>query len=179
MRVSESLTISRPDDLKRFSAEEFHNTPETQTDESYNHPEDIEHFAQHEAIERREAEKEAAYQGISVEEALASHEHQPADDHPEAGHPPDEHAEDGQNPTQQNTPNPKVTRVTPPEKQDPVVKFQDARAQMIHQDEWGTGYEGFKAPKSPVEKMRKNLPYKVCAFYLQSFPDVSYCFYLV
>ncbi|KAF5383366.1 hypothetical protein D9757_008408 [Collybiopsis confluens] len=54
--------------------EEFHSTPETQTDESYNHPEDIEHFAMHEQIERKEAEKEAKYQGISVDEALAQHE---------------------------------------------------------------------------------------------------------
>ncbi|KAF7303088.1 Precursor to secretory protein [Mycena kentingensis (nom. inval.)] len=54
--------------------EEFHSTPETQTDESYNHPEDLEHFAQHEAIERNEAEKEAKFQGITVEEALAQHE---------------------------------------------------------------------------------------------------------
>ena len=53
----------------------YHSTPETQTDESYNHPEDIEHFAQHEQIEREEAEREAKFQGISVEEALAQHEH--------------------------------------------------------------------------------------------------------
>lgn len=52
----------------------YHSTPETQTDESYTHAEDLEHFAQHEDIERKEAEKEAEYQGISVEEALAAHE---------------------------------------------------------------------------------------------------------
>lgn len=146
-------------------SEQFHNTPETQTDESYNHPEDIEHFAQHEAIELREAEKEAKYQGISVEEALASHEHQPEADHPEADHPHDQPQATkvpGDVPTWDVPPNPKVTRVPPPEKQDPVVKFQDARAQMVHQEEWGKGDEGFKAPKTPVEKMRKNLPYKVC-----------------
>ncbi|KAJ8455426.1 hypothetical protein ONZ45_g18949 [Pleurotus djamor] len=36
--------------------EMYHSTPETQTDESYNHPEDLEHFAQHDAIEHQEAE---------------------------------------------------------------------------------------------------------------------------
>lgn len=51
----------------------YHNTPETQTDESYNHPEDIEHFSQHEAIEKQEIIKEAKFQGISVEEAQAAH----------------------------------------------------------------------------------------------------------
>ena len=45
------------------------------TVDELNHPEDIEHFAQHEQIEREEAEREAKFQGISVEEALAQHEH--------------------------------------------------------------------------------------------------------
>ena len=53
--------------------EQYHSTPETQTEESYIHPEDLEHFAHHEAIERQEAEREAKYQGITVEEALAQH----------------------------------------------------------------------------------------------------------
>ena len=53
--------------------EKFHNTPETQTDDSYTHPEDIEHFAHHEEIERKEAEKEAKFQGMSVEEVIKSH----------------------------------------------------------------------------------------------------------
>ncbi|KAH8998777.1 hypothetical protein EDB86DRAFT_761244 [Lactarius hatsudake] len=66
--------------------EQFHNTPETQTDESYNHPEDIEHFAQHEAIERKEAEREAKFQGITVEEALAQHEEPVVSEKPPAQH---------------------------------------------------------------------------------------------
>jgi len=124
--------------------EEFHSTPETQTDESYNHPEDLEHFAHHEAIERKEAEKEAAYQGISVEEALLSHEPPK-----EQGGAPVEGAE-----------KPKVTRVTPPEKQDPSVKFKNAKNEAESKGEWGTGSEGYKPPTNPGDKMRKNLPYK-------------------
>jgi len=135
--------------------EEFHSTPETQTDESYHHPEDFEHFAQHESIERKEAEREAKFQGITVEEALASHE---------------EHAGEGSSPGPGVVPvpqygsqeplKPKITRPTPPEKQDPRIKYQDATKEKDTQSEWGTGEEGYKSPKSPAEKLRKNLPYK-------------------
>ncbi|KIK62248.1 hypothetical protein GYMLUDRAFT_164955 [Collybiopsis luxurians FD-317 M1] len=160
--------------------EEFHSTPETQTDESYNHPEDIEHFAMHEEIERKEAEKEAKYQGISVEEALAQHEQaekvyeerlakeaeaaaaEPQDgqaQQPLGGEHP--HAEQLSPPAPlSDAPNPKVTRVTPPEKQDPAVKFRDAKAQAEAKGAWGVGNDGYAPPTEPVDKMRKNLPYK-------------------
>jgi hypothetical protein len=52
--------------------EQFHSTPETQTEESYVHPEDIEHFSQHEKIEQEEVEKEAKFQGLTVEEVVKS-----------------------------------------------------------------------------------------------------------
>ncbi|KAJ7610903.1 precursor to secretory protein Ssp120 [Roridomyces roridus] len=145
--------------------EEFHSTPETQTDESYNHPEDLEHFAHHEEIERKEAIKEAKYQGISVEEALHAHDppseqHAPApsegEDLPqdEQGEVPDPLVEPP------SSPKPKVTRVTPPEKQAPNVKFKDAKSEGDSKGEWGTGNEGYKPPTRPGDKMRKNLPYK-------------------
>jgi len=116
--------------------EQYHSTPETQTDESYNHPEDIEHFAHHEAIEREEARREAKYQGITVEEALAQHD-------------PDAQPQ-----------KPKVTRVTPPEKQEPEVRYGDAKEESKNKAEWGSGDEGFKTPKTPAERLRKNVPYK-------------------
>jgi hypothetical protein len=150
--------------------EEFHSTPETQTDESYNHPEDLEHFAQHEAIELKEAEKEAKFQGITVEEALKQHE-PPAEG--EATHTPPEtdpqfvHQHGGENanavpeePSPVLPPNPKVTRVTPPEKQDPAVRYKDASKEGARQAEWGSGDAGYKPPSSASDKMRKNLPYK-------------------
>ncbi|KAF7302661.1 Precursor to secretory protein [Mycena chlorophos] len=121
--------------------EEFHSTPETQTDESYNHPEDIEHFAHHEAIERKEAEKEAEFQGITVEEALASHD--PPKDEPGAA---------------EGSGKPKIQRVTPPEKLDPKERYREAKAQP--KADWGTGTDGYQIPKNPGDKMRKNLPYK-------------------
>ncbi|KAJ3877890.1 precursor to secretory protein Ssp120 [Lentinula edodes] len=156
--------------------EEFHSTPETQTDESYNHPEDIEHFAMHEAIEHKEAEKEAVYQGITVEEALAAHEQaeklyeekmaaaqeeviqqQQQEQFIGVDHP---HADQVKQDSTEEPPNPKVTRVTPPEKQDPAVKFRDAKAQAEAKGAWGDGSDGYSPPIDPGDKMRKNLPYK-------------------
>lgn len=178
-----------------FSAEMYHNTPETQTDEAYNHPEDIEHFAQHEQIERDEAEREAKFQGITVDEALAQHDHfEPipgdaapgdaahADDsdkvaqpveggagdehvanpyfHDDAAVAADVHPHDDQMHAQQpiqNPPqpsNPKVNRVTPPEKQDPSTRYKDAKRESEVHDDWGTGSGGYKVPKSPSERMR-------------------------
>ena len=47
----------------------YHNTPETQTDESYNHKEDIEHFAHHDKIEQEEEQRERKAEGLpSIEE---------------------------------------------------------------------------------------------------------------
>ncbi|KAN0135618.1 hypothetical protein V8E53_006509 [Lactarius tabidus] len=130
--------------------EQFHNTPETQTDESYNHPEDIEHFAHHETIERKEAEREAKFQGITVEEALAQHEEPVPDKQPSHEHP----AAEGQ-----ETPK-KYERQIPLEQQDPAVRFRQAKAESDAQGEWGSGAGGYKSPKSPSEKMRRNVPYK-------------------
>lgn len=115
--------------------EQFHSTPETQTDESYNHPEDIEHFSHHENIEQLEAEREAKFQGITVEEALRSH------DEPAA--------------KPESASRPKITRGVP--KQDPTVKYKDIEKDQENQSEWGTGEQGYKQPKSPVEKMRSVL----------------------
>jgi hypothetical protein len=160
--------------------EEFHSTPETQTDESYTHPEDLEHFAHHEEIERKEAVKEAAYQGITVEEALAAHEHAEAAAQGETPveppvdaaqqpaavpHPHDEQivVEPLVEPSAHDTPGsgkPKVTRVPPPEKQDPSVKFNHAKSEAEKKGEWGSGSDGYKPPIRPGDKMRKNLPYK-------------------
>lgn len=107
----------------------------------------------------KEAEKEAKFQGITVEEALASHD-------PDAVPPPpaaenNEGAGAGEPATPILPPNPKVTRVTPPEKQDPAVRYKDAASEKDKTSEWGVGDEGYKPPSSPSDKMRKNVPYKV------------------
>jgi hypothetical protein len=162
--------------------EQFHSTPETQTDESYTHAEDLEHFAHHESIERQEAEKEAKFQGVSVEEAIKAHEHNgearppPSIPHaevpegagdgyaasvpPAAGQTHDDQTGQvplaGSLPPVGAPPRPKFTR--PREMQDPTVRFQDLVREG--KSEWGSGEEGYKPPKSPSDKMRKNLPYK-------------------
>ncbi|THH19015.1 hypothetical protein EW146_g2074 [Bondarzewia mesenterica] len=138
--------------------EQYHSTPETQTDESYTHPEDLEHFAEHENIERQEAEREAKFQGITVEEALAQHdEHDEPPRAPSSNEvpPAEENAADQHEPASK-----KIQRLTPPEKQDPAVRFREAKAESEKHGEWGSGDSGYKPPKTPSEKMRKNLPYK-------------------
>jgi len=127
--------------------EQYHSTPETQDAASYNHPEDIEHFSHHETIELKEAEREAIYQGISVEEALSQH----ADPPPSEQHPAGE--------TGQEAPK-KFERQIPAEQQDPAVRFRQAKAESEVYGDWGSGDSGYKPPKSPSERMRKNLPYK-------------------
>jgi len=135
--------------------EQFHSTPETQTDESYTHPEDMEHFAQHESIERKEAEREAVFQGVTVEEVLKAQEEAAA---AAAKHERPPGVDEGAQPA---VPISKpVTRVTPPEKQDPEVKFKGASTEGARKGEWGTGEGGYKPPTEPSDKMRKNLPYK-------------------
>ncbi|KAH7886232.1 hypothetical protein F5I97DRAFT_1809392 [Phlebopus sp. FC_14] len=138
--------------------EQYHNTPETQTDESYVHPEDIEHFSHHEVVELQEAEREAKYQGITVEEALHAH------DEPVRTPPREEpvlkNQAEGEPVVADSAPRPKITRGAPPEKQDPSLKYKDIAKERDSQAEWGTGEQGYKQPKSPAERMRKNLPYK-------------------
>jgi hypothetical protein len=99
-------------------------------------------------IELEEYQREAKFQGISVDEVLKQH------DHAHQDQPPVE-------PDAEPASNPKFTRIRPPENQDPRVKYSDAVQGKKSQPEWGTGDQGYKPPKSPGEKMRKNVPYKV------------------
>lgn len=143
------------------SAEEFHSTPETQTDESYTHPEDLEHFAQHENIEHEEAEREARFQGISVEDALKQHEPHPEDK--KAQQPVQFPAStDGETaaqdpalddpalqPAKPGPVAPKFTR-SKQEDDDPAVRYQNAKAN----GQWGEGDNGYAAPKLPSERLK-------------------------
>jgi len=141
--------------------EEYHSTPETQRAAAYNHPEDIEHFSHHETIEREEAEREAVFQGISVEEALAQHAEPPASNDDQ--HSPVVEVES----FDQEFPR-KFERQTPPEQQDPAVRFRRAKADSEAHGEWGSGESGYKAPTTPSERMRKNLPYKVMWLFVRA-----------
>ncbi|KAI0652366.1 hypothetical protein C8Q79DRAFT_937254 [Trametes meyenii] len=145
--------------------EQFHSTPETQTDESYTHPEDLEHFSHHEKIEQVEAEREAKFQGVSVEEILAQHEphehqEQHQEQHQESGDPQfiAQNPHDDQLATEPPVADgpPRIKRVTPPEKQDPAVKYAGAKSE----GQWGAGTAGYKPPKTPSDRLKKNVPYK-------------------
>ncbi|KZT72966.1 hypothetical protein DAEQUDRAFT_704772 [Daedalea quercina L-15889] len=146
--------------------EEFHSTPETQTDESYTHPEDIEHFAQHEKIEREEAAREARFQGISVEEALKQHEPHPEDNAQQQpvqapantdgeAAPQDPAVDDpALQPAKPGPVLPKFTRSK--QEDDPAVRYQNAKAN----GQWGEGDSGYAPPKAPSDRLKKNVPYK-------------------
>jgi hypothetical protein len=118
----------------------------------------LEHFANHEAIEITEAEREAIYQGITVEEALAQHRNPAASEEDPAQH---------ANTDNQDAPK-KIERPVPPEQQDPAVRFRQAKAESDAHGEWGAGEAGYKSPNTPSERMRKNVPYKVMSHLLCS-----------
>ena len=44
--------------------------------------------------------------------------------------------------------------MTPPEKQDPSVKFKEAEADAKRKDEWGAGDAGYAAPREPSDRLR-------------------------
>ncbi|KAL5640341.1 hypothetical protein ACGC1H_007569 [Rhizoctonia solani] len=120
--------------------EMYHNTPETQTDESYNHPEDIEHFAHHEEIERVEEERERKYEGLAddgVHKAAPSGE-------------PDE-------PELKSGPKYTYTRA----RKDAVAPGQhdEWKRDAENKGAWGEG-NSYRPPKEASDKLRKNLPYK-------------------
>ncbi|GJJ13161.1 hypothetical protein Clacol_007412 [Clathrus columnatus] len=156
-----------------IESEVYHSTPETQTDESYNHPEDIEHFAMHEKIEADEDARERKFQGIPEDQPLNSaHDHEHADTPqskpeapggeslaPEMSQAP--HPHDDQQVFEADEKHfPIPQRETPPEKLPPEVKFQKAALEGRNKDEWGQGTEGYSRPRTAADKMRKNLPYK-------------------
>lgn len=62
----------------------------------------------------------------------------------------------------------KFERQTPPEQQDPAVRFRRAKAESEGHGEWGTGDDGYKAPNTPAERMRKNVPYKVMWLFMRA-----------
>lgn len=100
----------------------------------------MEHFAQHEAIERKEAEREAKFQGVTVDEILKVQANLNAQQ---------------PNPDGSQAPVSKpVNRILPPEKQDLLVKFKNAQSEGARKGEWGTGEGGYKPPTEAGDKMR-------------------------
>ena len=158
MKVSTTPSPSQVIKNKSCS-EQFHNTPETQTDESYNHPEDVEHFAHHESIERVEAEKEAKYQGVPVEEVLEAQRAAEARRAAAKAEAAQRDSQQQQEPAQNSpvdsgsAPKSKIVRGSPSEIRDtpPLRQKVGLKAQ---QEEWGQGDAGYKPPKNPIDRMR-------------------------
>lgn len=162
--------------------EMYHSTPETQTDDAYNHPEDLEHFAKHEAIEEEENRRERKFTGLSEDEmtpnkaSSESNARSPENAEPEnpigAPNTPDSNqttpalAQDipvGDQQTLQqamSAAKPKYTREVPPEEMEPAEKYAGELKDRESLPEWGKGKEGYKRPKTPADRMRRNLPYK-------------------
>ena len=95
----------------------------------------MEHFAQHEAIERKEAEREAKFQGIPVEEILKMQ-------------------EEAMNAQKQIPDESQVPLKVVPGNQDRLEKFKNAQSEVARKAEWGTGEDGYKPPTEPSDKMR-------------------------
>jgi len=140
--------------------EKYHSTPETQTDDSYNHPEDIEHFSHHERIERQETERESKFTGVSVEELEAAQAKVEAET--ETAKQMNEAPQSVESNQQDGTGKPPVIRVPPPEKQDPAVRY---AGEKPHDEEWGAGERGYKTPRDASDRMRRNVPYKVGSYF--------------
>lgn len=144
----------------------YHNTPETQTEESYNHPEDIAHFEHHEDIEREEEDKARKAQGLPATNPnipLDDQTAQPDHDEIEAkllakeagqqvlgggGNTNDKEEAARQARSQANK---EATEKYMLSKQKQEAKARGA---------WGDNGEGFKKPKDKVDRLRDRIPYK-------------------
>jgi len=92
--------------------------------------------------------KEAEYQGISVEEALAEHEKAEA-----AAEAHEREREEREREEQKRRAKP-TTRPVNPEKLDPSVRYGGAARESEEFGEWGTGDKGYKIPSTPGERLR-------------------------
>ncbi|GMK56623.1 hypothetical protein CspeluHIS016_0304630 [Cutaneotrichosporon spelunceum] len=64
----------------------YHSTPETQTDESYNHPEDIAHFQMHGHIDAEEDARERKFEGLAPDADLTAQHVRAHDPLDQSGH---------------------------------------------------------------------------------------------
>jgi len=134
--------------------EMYHSTPETQTDESYNHPEDIAHFAHHEHIEAEEEARERKFEGIDDDMPVS--EDRPIDDPLDAYEQPAESAQKPLIPPR--PPGSGASRPARIDRSKPKVNLEKARAAAEGLP--GYGEHDFHRPRSAEERLRKGLPYK-------------------
>lgn len=102
----------------------------------------MEHFAQHQAIERKEAEREAKYQGVPVELILKAQENliNAQKSNPDWSQAPFKSIKQT------------VKRVQ--ENEDPLEKLKYVQSEGARKSEWGTGEDGYKPPTEASDKMR-------------------------
>lgn len=148
----------------------YHSTPETQTDEAYNHPEDIEHFKHHRHIEDEEDARERIFEGLPPNADL-SQDHVAAD--PLDIH---EHAP-GEGPTSVDAESARTTLDAgdevpgPPRlhREDPGASPQRIqKGQGPGKDDWESARAAASGkeygpdhgrPRSPEERLRIGVPY--------------------
>ncbi|TIA71934.1 hypothetical protein E3P89_01930 [Wallemia ichthyophaga] len=140
--------------------EKYHATPETQTDESYNHPEDLKHFAHHDQIDKDEDSRDAQF---LKSESLDHDAHDDGIQHikDDSGNEPqllkNDIPQDVQNHDKPFEPLGTVTGADNLNKMHQLVK----QAKNSGQSRWGDGSNGYAQPKTHADKAsRKNLPYK-------------------
>jgi len=157
----------------------YHSTPETQTDESYNHPEDQAHFEHHETIELDEENKERAYQGLDpLKELPEDHDHDGEGGSAASEEKtPLEEAEEieaikAQDPNritpmdgeghivpEVDRPNPRYTRQRKPNEAEAEEVLKAAR-EAKEQPGYGEGPDGYQRPRTKGDRARRNMPYK-------------------
>ncbi|KAG0144625.1 hypothetical protein CROQUDRAFT_47056 [Cronartium quercuum f. sp. fusiforme G11] len=118
--------------------ETFHSTPETQTEESYQHEEDLRHFAHHEEIEAKEDELDRIAQGLPESQQTIAFKVQ------SAAHAAAE-AE-------------RLARSEAARAQ--ALKYGDLRREAERRGDWGKDGLGFRRPRDQADRLRKNVPYK-------------------
>ncbi|CED83434.1 EF-hand domain pair [Phaffia rhodozyma] len=123
--------------------ERYHNTPETQTDEAYNHPEDIAHFEHHEAIESTEDDRIQKF----VEGETETHSDLPHDAKVAAAN--------------NRGSSPGASAAVEPPKLSRQEELRNERILAETEDEpYGMGDKGYVRPRTPRDKLRRNTPYK-------------------
>lgn len=178
-----SITLFQCVQRSQHHEEMYHNTPDTQTEDSYVHPEDIAHFAHHEDIEREEEDRIRKAQGLpptDPNKPLDEQTEQPDHDEKEAAMFERQRAqflsEQGmQQPEQQQVFAPASdddaadNNISQEEKarmersrsaQEQARKLKDQSRQAAERGAWGEGGEGFKKPKDKVDRLRDRIPYK-------------------
>jgi len=136
----------------------YHNTPATQTEESYTHPEDIEHFRNHEAIELEEENKVRHAQGLPLldehgEEIPGSNEpHQEQDQQIFDSGSAVRSAQVGSEEL--------LRQARADEAHGQADRFAKAREEAGRRGDWGLTGDEFRRPKDVADRLRKSVPYK-------------------